>query len=254
MAGDRIINILWTGGLDSTYRIVELSQYAVIVQPYYLIDPLRQSTKYEIRAMSRIRELLLQNKKTLFKLLQTKYIDIREIPADEEITQSYIKLYEKYKLGSQYDWLARFAKYADLQLEFALEKSPRGKAFRTISNESKIVTEQVGELSVYKIDEAFSSKEVCDVLGNFRFPCTLWTKTKEQEVDEMRRLRMDDVLSCTWFCHKPIFGLTCGHCHPCQDALHEGMAWRISMIGFILGWLRNIFIKAKNVIKKLSRL
>ena len=252
MAGDRIINILCTGGLDSTYRIVELSQHAVTVQPYYLIDPLRQSTKYEIQAMNRIRGLL-QNKKTLFKLLQTKYVNVREIPADEEITLSYIKLYEKYKLGSQYDWLARFAKYADLQLELALEKSPRGKAGRTIANESKMVIEQIGELSVYKIDKAFSSKETCDVFGNLRFPCTILTKTKEQEVDEMRRLRMEDVLSCTWFCHNPIFGLTCGHCHPCQDALHEGLAWRISMIGFILGWVRNIFLKAKSVIKKLFR-
>lgn len=243
MAGDKIINILWTGGLDSTYRIIELSQYAVIVQPYYLIDPLRQSTKYEIQAMNRIRGLLLHNKKTSFKLLQTKYVEIRKIPADQEITQSYIKLYEKYKLGSQYDWLARFAKYADLQLELSLEKSPRGKGTRTISNECKMVIEQVGALSVYKIDEAFSSKEAYHVFGNFRFPCTLWTKTKEQEVAEMKRLGMGDVLSCTWFCHHPIFGLTCGHCNPCRDAFREGMGWRVSKLGWTFGLVRELIEK-----------
>ena len=29
------INVLWTGGLDSTFRILELSKADVEVQPYY---------------------------------------------------------------------------------------------------------------------------------------------------------------------------------------------------------------------------
>ena len=29
----KIVNVLWTGGLDSTCRIVELTQYDIIVQP-----------------------------------------------------------------------------------------------------------------------------------------------------------------------------------------------------------------------------
>lgn len=38
----RIINILWTGGLDSTCRVAQLSQMGnIIIQPYYIIDPCR---------------------------------------------------------------------------------------------------------------------------------------------------------------------------------------------------------------------
>lgn len=37
----RIVNILWTGGLDSSFRVIELSQMEVIIQPYYIIDPVR---------------------------------------------------------------------------------------------------------------------------------------------------------------------------------------------------------------------
>ena len=37
------VNVLWTGGFDSTYRIVELSRLNVVVQPYYLLDEKRRS-------------------------------------------------------------------------------------------------------------------------------------------------------------------------------------------------------------------
>jgi hypothetical protein len=48
----------------------------------------------------------------------------------------------------------------------------------------------------------------------------------------------EEIAQSTWFCHRPVMGLTCGHCHPCQDALHEGMAHRVSTLGYVLGALR----------------
>lgn len=48
------VNILWTGGLDSSCRIIELSRMNVEIQPYYIWDTTRDSIKQEIRAMKRI--------------------------------------------------------------------------------------------------------------------------------------------------------------------------------------------------------
>lgn len=48
------VNILWTGGWDSSYRMVELSRRLVQVQPIYVYGEGRASEKYEIRAMNRI--------------------------------------------------------------------------------------------------------------------------------------------------------------------------------------------------------
>lgn len=33
-----VINVLWTGGYDSSFRIVQLSKNKVTIQPYYLSD------------------------------------------------------------------------------------------------------------------------------------------------------------------------------------------------------------------------
>lgn len=42
------ISILWTGGWDSTYRVVELSRQKVTIQPIYILDPKRESANYEL--------------------------------------------------------------------------------------------------------------------------------------------------------------------------------------------------------------
>jgi len=54
--GKALVKVLWTGGFDSTYRMVELSRHDVIVQPYYLSDKIRRSKNLELRAMSEISE------------------------------------------------------------------------------------------------------------------------------------------------------------------------------------------------------
>ncbi len=56
------VHILWTGGLDSTCRVIELSRMeGITIQPYYLLDPRRHSTRQEIRAISRIFEDIRQH-------------------------------------------------------------------------------------------------------------------------------------------------------------------------------------------------
>ncbi len=56
-----IVRMFWTGGWDSTYRLL----YLVLVkkqpvQPYYIIDPDRASFPTEIRAMVRIKEMIFE--------------------------------------------------------------------------------------------------------------------------------------------------------------------------------------------------
>jgi len=48
------VRVLWTGGLDSTYRIVELSRMDVTIQPVYCANPERDSTAMEKYTIERI--------------------------------------------------------------------------------------------------------------------------------------------------------------------------------------------------------
>jgi hypothetical protein len=50
----KTIRILWTGGWDSTYRIIELSRQPVAIQPIYVYGDGRVSEPFERRAMQKI--------------------------------------------------------------------------------------------------------------------------------------------------------------------------------------------------------
>jgi 7-cyano-7-deazaguanine synthase len=132
------INLLWTGGLDSTFRLCHLSHYAVTVQPYYIKEK-RKSMKNEIRAMDKIRVLLSKNCNKDFSILPTIYVDRDTIAADAEIAKSWNVLHEKYVIGSQYEYLARFAKQQNIKLEVGIEFSPRSKAATALKGEGGLV-------------------------------------------------------------------------------------------------------------------
>jgi hypothetical protein len=124
-----VVNLLWTGGLDSTLRLCQLSHYGVTVQPYYIQEK-RKSMKNEIRAMDKIRSLLAQNIHKDFSILPTKYIIRDQIAAYPDITASWNALHERYMIGSQYEYIARFAREQHIKLEVGLEASPRSKRLR----------------------------------------------------------------------------------------------------------------------------
>ena len=237
----KIVNVLWTGGLDSTCRIAELSQQDVIIQPYYIMDPSRKSIPYELRAMATITELIRKNAKTTAELREIIKVELDNIEADEEISTSYENLRKKYKLGSQYDFLARFAKQKNMVLEVGLECSPRSKAYNTIIGECKELVKNK-EFNRYEINRDVTSFDGIHVLERLTYPCTLWHKSKKEEVEYMKSLGLGNLIDKTHFCHNPIMGLTCGQCNPCKDALKEDMAWRVSILGQILGILRKYFI------------
>ena len=48
---NKVCKILWTGGWDSTYRIVELFREQIQIQPIYCCDPSRGSMQREIETM-----------------------------------------------------------------------------------------------------------------------------------------------------------------------------------------------------------
>ena len=243
------VNILWTGGLDSTCRMVELSRFPYIIQPYYIMDPSRQSTKYEMSAMTGIRELLISDERTKSDIKPTIFVNIHDITKDDEITESRYRLHNRYGLGIQYEWLARYAKQSQIKLELGLQFSPTGRILKCIEENSKFLETKDHQYHVLMIDTDHSAKDVVNVFENFLFPASLYHKTKNEEVMMIRELMgNDEILKRTWFCHQPIFGLSCGHCHPCKDVIHEGMTWRISKIGYILGGCRKILIKMRSFV------
>lgn len=53
------IDVLWTGGLDSTFLVASLCAHEdIAVQPYYIIDEARRSTEQELKAIRTITDAL----------------------------------------------------------------------------------------------------------------------------------------------------------------------------------------------------
>jgi hypothetical protein len=75
------IHLLWTGGWDSTFRLIDLALTRKFrVQPYYLLDVSRRSTGHELLAMTRLRDLLERRDVAVRdRLLPIHFRDLRAI-------------------------------------------------------------------------------------------------------------------------------------------------------------------------------
>lgn len=241
------INLLWTGGLDSTFRLVELAHQNIEIQPYYIIDEERSSRANEEAAMNKILNLLRQKSFTKAIINDVRYISMDSVKEDTGITNAYNFFHQFNKMGSQYDFLARFADQNNLVLEVGLEGSERSKASQVLKKFGSLNLHSYNNLndpkntswdSFYAIDKNEAHPFSKKVFGNLRFPAHLFNIEKIEEAKILNEWQCKDILMTTWFCHKPVLGYPCGRCNPCKDALNEGFAWRVPLKGRILGTIR----------------
>ncbi len=223
------VNILWTGGFDSTYRILQLSKMEVDVQPYYLCDK-RKSEKNELKAISAITRDILNHPETKCLLHPLIKINVSEIEPDLSLTEAYKRLNATTRLGSQYDWLARFAKSVP-GLELSIEKSTTCKVYICISKYGKLLKIKNKKTTGYVIDRENSSADLITVFGNFRLPSPLHDTVKLEMVENYKEMGFEHSMGKTWFCHTPYKNEPCGVCNPCKSVLEEGLAFRMPPAG-----------------------
>lgn len=248
---NRIVNILWTGGLDSSYRVIELSQMeGITIQPYYIVDPVRSSLQSEMNAIKKISDIIRQHERTKSILLDVKLIYINDIKQDSLITNAFNRLHDKYIIGHQYDFIARYAKQYNIRFEMSLEKSDRSKAMNCILTETTLEPFVDGDYSVFRVNSHKSTADGCAIYSHIDLPSTLWSMTKVEEVEKLNQMEHKETIKYTWFCHFPVWGKPCGHCNPCRDCMHEGLAFRISKIGYILYYIYKPYKSIKNRIFK----
>ena len=244
----KIINILWTGGLDSTFRVLELSREEVTIQPYYLAS-VNPSTRYEINAILRITERIMARPGTKCTLLPLVVVHISQIKTNEEITAAWEKLHESSRLGSQYDWIARFADQFNLTLELGIEKDFKESTIQRCLSQN-------GGYSILESGEAVISEngteEAKRVFKNMRFPLPLFNMTKEDEIAQYKKWGASNILNRTWFCYRPVDGKPCGLCDPCQTYIEVGLGNRIPKNRRRLYYLRKNHNKLFNFIRNLK--
>lgn len=218
--------VLWTGGWDSTFMLIKVLSNIQLgggyVVPVYILDRDRGSYKYELKAMDSIHKML-KDRSFPNILADIVIIHKEDIPANENLTAVSKRCSLRYRLGSQYDWLSRYAESTGGLVCLGLENGPRSIAISSMDVEGvSFINTSLG-----KIVNANSGKsDLTEIFSHFVFP--IIDDSEISMKNWVRENDFEDVMSHIWFCHDPIGGEPCGLCNPCLEKYGSGMGYLLS--------------------------
>ena len=250
---NRIVHILWTGGLDSTYRMVELSRKKCVIQPHYVIVN-RKNIKNELKAIHDITAILNSDKRTIAELRPVETFSKHDLEEYPDIQSAWEILHERKDFKSQqYPLFTRYARQKGLKLEMGIQFSKGGTVAKVV--DEAFLMDSPDDDEVMMIDPEKGSHEWASytLFKDFRFPKSLYHKTKREEIEELKRLGYGKVLKRVWTCFRPVLGMPCGHCFACQSAIYEGAGELIPKVGYMLGSIRQYYNKILTRLKKLLK-
>ena len=251
---NRIVHILWTGGLDSTYRVVELSRQKCVIQPHYILTS-RRTVENELKAISDISKILNGDKRTIAEIRPVETFSKYDLEEYPDIQMAWDILHEKKDFKSQqYPLLTRYVRLKKLKLEIGIQFSENGSVVKVV--DESYLTDCPDNDDEMMIDPEKGSHEWASytLFQDFLFPKSLYHKTKVEEIEELKRLGYGKVLKKVWTCFYPVLGMPCGHCFACQSARKEGAGEMVPTVGYILGGIRLYYGKIPTYFRKLLRL
>ena len=246
-----VVRLLWTGGWDSTFRMLDLILIKQKpVQPYYLIDAQRRSFGTEILAMNTIKRRLDIKHPDLSHLLRpTVFRDVHDIPPNREIHESYQRICARNHIGTQYEWGARFAQAEGLsKLELSLIGA--GHMFQFFG--PYLHRQDVEDDVVCEIDRKHHGTDIYRVFKDYRFP--LIFMTKQEMHAKAKQHGFEEFMLLTCFCHTPRSdGRPCGVCIPCGIAIECGLGWRLPRTSRVKFHLKRLYRRGRGVLEKHPR-
>lgn len=222
-----IVSIFWTGGYDSTFRIVQLSRCNVTIQPIYLSND-RVTENYELAAIGEITKMLTEHPSTIADFLPLKVIKTEawdnETYSNKEIADAYRRILSNDYVGWQYVWIADYSE-KNPNVEMSIHQDD--KAISIILKYGRLkknIDNIIGEY--YTIDKEYTPNDIVKIWGNLRFPLVYFTKLDMKEFYDKEGY--SHIAQKTWFCHHPIDGKACGVCNPCKYTIEEGLKERFT--------------------------
>jgi hypothetical protein len=247
------INLLWTGGWDSTFQLLQLLLiYRSSVTPYYLIDSGRKSLGIELKTMELIKEILFEEYPYTKKLLDPiHYADLEEIIPDSDITNAFQEILREKQIGLQYERIARLCKELGINdMQLSIEKSVIPDTNHWDHKIDQYLTkETINAQTVYKIDPKFKTINEFIIFRYFVFPLIYISKNDMLTISNEQGWR--NIMNKTWFCHNPTCNKQpCGKCKPCLLVIKDNFGWRIKPIRRLISiYYRKVFWPAKSNLK-----
>ena len=213
-----MIRLLWSAGLDSTFRLCQLSFQNVEVQPIYIIDKERPAYEYEMKAHSDILDYL-RKRNIRASIHDVLYVPLSSVTINPSIRDAFMRLYTEHPIGAQYIWLGSYTEkvgYCELGEEgFVKAPGVLGKMFQS---KGVFKNDEYGNLI---IDREKSHPDVSLVFGHYYFP--IYRINTYQMLDYLKEWNMNEILSLIRFCasDKPY---NCGICKSCRSRIKIGKA------------------------------
>lgn len=200
--------VLWTGGWDSTYRVLDLTfNHHVTVRPLYIMDPNRPSVSIEQETMLAIAdEVNSRLGKTAILSVEVANRENVEILDGLESEIDLIK--RDYKIGDQYLWIGSYCLSEGLaDVDLCIHSDD--KAYLPIRD--------------------YNNKGIpLSLFSMYNLP--LIDETKKGMEQKARKSGFGDILEKSWFCHNPTpRGRPCGQCGPCRWTVKEGLGRRLPL-------------------------
>ncbi|BDU15204.1 hypothetical protein [Lysobacter auxotrophicus] len=247
---DTTVNLLWTGGWDSTYRLLQLLlRHRVRVAPWYLEDPTRPSTQIEIATMARITSALHQRFPHTRELLQPlRRAAVTDIDVDDDIADALREIRRTMFIGSQYAWLPAFCRRESLDgMELGVHVDDKVQA--VLRDCSEEFDHPAGFRSI-RVDPARAGTAERVLFGRFTFP--LFRVDKRDIERDALDAGWGELMEMTWFCHKPVRGRPCGFCPPCVYTIEEGLARRVPQSRRMLSFFyRSVALPLKTSLRQM---
>lgn len=205
-------DVLWTGGWDSTFRVLMLAlQERVPVRPHYLIDPERRSTDFELRAIDTIRAAAVERGGSIEPVRMEA---VEHIAIGADAAARHQALVRAFDIGPQYLWLSEYARQQGIDaLELCIHVDDKAYA-------------AVRDVSATRA-QADPADDPGSLFRFFSFPVLETSKVQMWQTAHAHAF--DDLMEQTWFCHLPTrAGRPCGFCSPCRWTIGEGLTHRLS--------------------------
>ena len=223
------INLLFTGGWDSTFRLCQLSFLDVEVQPVYVcIKDHEDRTNYkkEIQAQDTILAMLRQKKETKAKLLDPVRLSEEDLPKDSLFEAAFDKWAKTEKIPGQLRYLGRLPLlYPDLEYCCegpTLKRRQQGykKGKTQVFLEENGFRFKIREDGYADIDTSKADPDLKRLWGGFSLPILGITET--DMVPYIKKWGYEDVFKETWTCDFD-GDKACGVCHNCNTKWASGL-------------------------------
>lgn len=215
-------HVLWTGGWDSTFRVIQLYRLDSTIQPIYVDDHTRKSSKSELKVVKELtKKIPVRFSESKGNILPLIVIKRKNISSNIFLKTIHRKLKSKMNLGKQYYWLSCLAKTYK-NLEVSLHKEDMDRFF----NMDQLIEFDEGTLGTnWKTNPKKLDFYKKYLFSNMTFPLITISKPEMKTVAEEDDFL--DLMETTWFCHKSN-KKPCGKCNPCQQYIRDGFGYRLA--------------------------